>query len=317
MRSKYKLALLLGIAAIVISTVVLWLDSRENTNVIDLDPAPTASAPTVPEKVDSTIPLHENAAPSESTEVTPLEQLENTEDKARLDPESKPQIAIVIDDLGYQKESGRLLSELPYPITLAVIPDTPYADTVIHDALSSNQEVILHIPMETMEPRPWENGLTTEMNQETLQTLLHELFRRYPDAVGVNNHGGSKLTADGTRMAWVMESLADHKLYFLDSRTTHESRAIEAAIDHRVDHATRDIFLDNEKSDEAISAQFEKLKSVALRHGSAIGIGHPYPVTLENLKRWLPKLEAEGFELRFCSDLLNISQKDKTPSTSS
>ena len=220
-------------------------------------------------------------------------------------PEKKgPKIAIVIDDLGYGADTGRLLAQLPFPITLAVIPDTPYAKSVISEAAGSGQEVILHIPMETIEPRPWEKGLTTKMGHQGIKEKLADLFQRYPSAIGINNHGGSRLTADLERMSWVMESLAEHRLFFLDSRTTSKSLAIEAARLNRVQHAVRDIFLDNIQEEAAIEAQFEKLKQVARRRGQAIAIGHPYPSTLNALEKLLPQLQADGYELSFCSDLL-------------
>ncbi len=244
------------------------------------------------------------SSPLSSTYAVEFGYPEPQPDNPLLQIQEKPKIAIVIDDLGYQRESGHLLSNLPFPITFAVIPDTPHANAVIDQAISSGQEVILHVPMETLNEHKWEQGLTTQMNFESIKASLADIFRRYPTAMGINNHGGSKLTADIERMAWVMESLAEHNLYFLDSRTTHESRAIEAATLTRVNHASRDVFLDNVKDADAVDLQFEKLKQIALQHGSAIGIGHPYPVTLDSLKKQLPLLKAQGFDLTFCSELL-------------
>jgi polysaccharide deacetylase 2 family uncharacterized protein YibQ len=224
---------------------------------------------------------------------------------------TKPRIAIVIDDLGYQVDKGIELSELGYPITLAVIPDTPYASNIIEHAATAGQEVILHVPMETRQARQWEKGLTSAMDFEDFDTTLAGMIARHSGISGVNNHGGSKLTADHERMLWVMQTLNENGLYFLDSRTTPESKAISAAKSMRVSHASRDIFLDNIQDTEAIKNQFEKLKRVAKQRGSAIAIGHPYPTTLESLRNELPLLEEEGFELVFCSELLSLFRADE------
>jgi len=221
---------------------------------------------------------------------------------------SKPKIAIIIDDLGYQIESVRTLTQLSQPITFAVIPFTPFAERAIETAQSAHREVILHVPMETMHKEQWESGLNSEMDQEELTGYMQSMLERYPQAVGVNNHGGSKLTADALRMQWVMESLANRDLYFLDSRTTSDSFAEQAAQAANLAYATRDVFLDNVKTAEAIDEQIRRLKRIAQKRGYAIAIGHPYPETIEALKLHLPLLEQEGFELTFCSELVKMPE---------
>lgn len=235
-------------------------------------------------------------------------QAQEQTDIAQLKPEFlAPKIAIVVDDLGYQRASGRTLSQLPYPLTLAVIPDTPHAHEVIEGALLSGQEVILHVPMEPLEEQSWEQGLRTDMDDRDVKNHLEQIFERYPRVRGINNHGGSKLTANLEHMTWVMQTLAERDIFFLDSRTTHKSRAIEAAQLSQVRHATRDVFIDNVQNDSAIDTQFEKLKNLARKHGSAIAIAHPYPITIKQLEKQLPQLEQEGFQLVFCSQLLKSS----------
>ncbi|MGB5353228.1 MAG: divergent polysaccharide deacetylase family protein, partial [Woeseia sp.] len=106
-------------------------------------------------------------------------------------------------------------------------------------------------------------------------------------------------------MRWLMEELHAHEgLFFVDSYTTHQSVAMQAAVDAGVPAARRDVFLDNDRSAEGVAAAFEKLKRVARRRGSAIGIGHPYPETLKFLEQVLPQLSAEGIELVSLSELI-------------
>ena len=64
------------------------------------------------------------------------------------------------------------------------------------------------------------------------------------------------------------------------------------------------MFLDPDPSPEVVEREFERLKELARKRGSALAIGHPYPATLDVLERELPKLADEGFELVRVSELL-------------
>ena len=68
----------------------------------------------------------------------------------------------------------------------------------------------------------------------------------------------------------------------------------------------RDVFLDAEPTLEAVEYQFERLKRIASERGVAVGIGHPYEVTLSFLEEALPELEREGFELVPVSSLTEL-----------
>ncbi len=223
-----------------------------------------------------------------------------------------PRIAIVIDDLGYRYEPGELLATLPYPITMAVLPNAPYAFEIAELATDEGQELILHVPMETVHEGEWEEGLTTAMNATAFTNTINAMLDDFPHVVGINNHGGSMLTADRGRMYWVMKELAQRELYFLDSRTTSASTAIAAAQAFGVDHASRDVFLDHVQSDENIAAEFDRLRQIAREFGQAIGIGHPHPETIAQLRHQLPALIAEGFELTYCSKLLTRAPNKPT-----
>ncbi|MFT7559515.1 MAG: polysaccharide deacetylase 2 family uncharacterized protein YibQ [Flavobacteriales bacterium] len=217
---------------------------------------------------------------------------------------TKPyEIAIVIDDLGYQYQAALELAQIPFPLTLAVIPGTPHAQEASELTRRYQHELILHVPMQPMNRAKWEDGLGVNMQAPEFNQALAAMLDDFPNIVGINNHGGSLLTQDRERMDWVMTALSAKGLYFLDSRTTALSVAIEAAEAQQLHHASRDVFLDNDKSLEAINAQFERLRVIARKHGKAIAIGHPHRNTIKALKAQLPALVAEGFTLRFCSEL--------------
>jgi polysaccharide deacetylase 2 family uncharacterized protein YibQ len=225
--------------------------------------------------------------------------------------EGAPRIAIVIDDLGYEWPRAEAITHLPYPITLAVIPNTPYAHKIAMLGQSKGQEVIMHVPMQPKLKSRWENGLHTQMAALELQSVLRGMLLQAPHIRGINNHGGSLLTEDGLRMAWVMEVLAEQELYMLDSRTTALSRVPEAAQLQGLAYAERDVFLDHSHEEEDISEAFQRLRKIAREHGEAVAIGHPHTTTLEVLKRELPLLHAEGFSLEFCSALTKSPNRNK------
>ncbi len=231
----------------------------------------------------------------------------HTEDLMESFPQAalRAKISIIIDDLGYGYKPALGFADLPHPITLAIIPFTPYGSDIAALAKSHQKEVMLHAPMETMGRKKWEEGLTVDMDEIETFSTINDMLSDIPHVQGVNNHGGSRLTQDRDRMSWIMAFLAERELYFVDSRTIASSIAEEAARDAQIAYSARDVFLDNEKSPEMIREQMNKLRTIALEQGRAIGIGHPYTETLEMLIEELPLLNEYGIKLVKVSELLN------------
>lgn len=219
--------------------------------------------------------------------------------------DKRPQIAIIIDDLGYQRAQSAALLAIGEPLSYAVIPNTPYARTIATDVVGAGQELMLHVPMQTISARKWEQGLTEDMSAETFNEHVSDMLNDYPFAKGINNHGGSLLTQNSEKMQWLMHSLKSKGLFFVDSRTTSASVAREVATQSDVLSASRDVFLDNDKDSQAIAKRFEQVKRLAKRNGHAIAIGHPYPQTITFLAENLPDVASQGFELVFISELLH------------
>ncbi|MFL0800150.1 MAG: divergent polysaccharide deacetylase family protein [Agarilytica sp.] len=242
--------------------------------------------------------------------VTPFFSAQS-EDLMESFPEAalRAKISIIIDDLGYGYKPALGFTDLPYPITLAIIPFTPYGRDIAALAKNLQKEVMLHAPMETMGRGKWEAGLTVDMDEIETFTTINDMLSDIPHVQGVNNHGGSRLTQDRDRMSWIMSFLAERELYFVDSRTIASSIAEEAARNAQIAYSARDVFLDNDKSPELIREQLHKLQTIALEQGRAIGIGHPYAETLEILTEELPLLNQQGIKLVKVSELL-----DKNPS---
>ncbi len=219
----------------------------------------------------------------------------------------RPRIAIIIDDIGYRLKEGRLSIELKHPLTLAFIPASPHAISLAkHANETGNKEILVHLPMSPNRKITWEKGLNTQMGEQEFLTTARQLVEQIPHAIGVNNHGGSLLTRDRQRMNWLMQVLGEKGLFFIDSRTTAESVAIDAASSAGIPFNSRDVFLDNARDANAISNQLDHLLEVAKRHGYAIAIGHPYPETLAVLEARLADIELH-YELVGISDLLQQS----------
>jgi polysaccharide deacetylase 2 family uncharacterized protein YibQ len=219
--------------------------------------------------------------------------------------DSQPRIAIIIDDLGYQLEAGRRAISLPGPLAFAVLPFTPHGQRLAQFANDRGREVLLHLPLESVDHRgPTEpGGITLDMSRTAFNETFSAAIDALPFAVGVSSHRGSLLTRHPGHMSWLMQEIgAREGLFFIDSYTTHESVALMVAAEAGVVAARRDVFLDHDRSEEAVMREFRRLKSLARENGHAVAIGHPFPETLDVLERELPKLEAEGF------DVVTISQ---------
>lgn len=212
-------------------------------------------------------------------------------------------IAVVIDDLGNNQQHQRF-ANLPGPLTLAVLPHTPYAESIATTA-HSQHEIIVHMPMQPLGVVDAGSGmLSSGHNQPELLATLDAALATVPFARGINNHMGSALTADNTAMYWLMAGLAERGLYFLDSRT-HADTVAEAAADQLgLPVARRHVFLDNEATTEGLALAWAELLKQAHQQGFAIAIGHPHDATYELLKRELPRLSEQQIELVKVSALL-------------
>lgn len=247
-----------------------------------------------------------------------LEQLEQAAKAPDLTPEplpaptpapssGNPVIAIVIDDVGHNLHQGRRLLALPVPVSLAILPHTHAARQLADEAAALGRSVMLHQPMENgvgLSIGP--GGLYTGMPSEKLVQVLTANLDSFEHIAGINNHMGSRLTADRQAMDQLMQVLRERGLFFIDSRTTHHTQAAFAAEAAGVPHLSRDVFLDNERNPAAIGRAFDRALKVAKEQGSALIIGHPYPQTIEFLEQRLAEdlLQKEGVRVVSVEELL-------------
>ncbi|MCG8616677.1 MAG: divergent polysaccharide deacetylase family protein [Desulfobacterales bacterium] len=207
-----------------------------------------------------------------------------------------PQIAIIIDDIGYDKKLAMALYSVHPDITFSVLPFSPHGRSIATKLSAKGAELMLHLPMEPVQyPRvnPGPGALLSSMAPDVLLGQLRKNLDAVPGVTGVNNHMGSKLTADEDKMHQIFTVLKQKNLYFVDSRTSPQSKGETAARMFLLKFSHRDVFLDNFQNVEYISGQLKKLVKEARKHGTAIGIGHPYQATLDTLRLELPKLNGK------------------------
>lgn len=218
-----------------------------------------------------------------------------------------PRIAIIIDDLGYELLAGERTIALPGPVACAILPGTPRAYYLANVANAQGKEVLLHLPMQAVGPETSVEAtrMTLDMSRSSFAATFAAAFDSVPHAIGINNHRGSLLTRHPGHMQWLMEELLEHDgLFFVDSFTTAESVALQIASELGVQATRRDVFLDPDKTSLTLRREFERLKTVARKRGSAVAIGHPYESTLALLERELPRLAEQGFDLVPVSELV-------------
>ena len=237
--------------------------------------------------------------------VTPLVAMQRAP-SPRRGSAAAPRLAIILDDLGYDRAAADSLLALPFPLTVSVLPHLPLSAEVAEEAFRRGDQVLLHLPMQSEgdAAKTEEVELRVGMNAAQVDAALAGMLETVPHVAGVNNHQGSRATADPSLMAELMPALRERNLFFIDSRTTASTVAFDAAERAGVPTASRKVFLDDTQTREAILAQLDLAARDAIRDGSAIAIGHPHPATIAVLAEEVPRLEARGIRLVFANDLL-------------
>ncbi len=262
-------------------------------------PVPVASIP--PVAVATETPVVEAAATA-----TP-------EATASVEPSTSPvavgtgpKLALIIDDCGQWLDTERAFIALPIPLTLSVLPDVRYNTLIAREANSAGKGVMLHMPMETVSgvyPGPGE--VTTEMTDAQIVAMVQHDLSQVPLAQGVNNHEGSKGSADTRVMTEVASTIAkaNPNLFFIDSMTAANSVAASVAAANGLATAKRDVFLDNKNEIDYVEGQLREAEALAKKNGSAIAIGHPRSATIAAVTALYPEFERDGITFVLVSSL--------------
>ena len=196
-------------------------------------------------------------------------------------PDTPPaDVAVIIDDIGYDYPNSLAAVELDKPLAYAVLPFSPHAETLARFANRLGKGVLVHLPMEADSHNHalGPGALRLDMSQQQIETAVSDSLAAVPFAIGINNHMGSRLTRESRPMLWLMQAIRDRgTLFFIDSRTTASSVALASARTAAVDALPRDVFIDNVKTRDGIEHQLARLASTAREKGHALGIAHPHP----------------------------------------
>lgn len=216
----------------------------------------------------------------------------------------KGKLAVVIDDAGRDLESQHVYESLGIPLTLAVMPNQVHTRDAALSWHAHGLPVILHQPMESVSGIGMESKvILTSMGDEEIRSLLKSSLSQVPEAVGINNHQGSKATTDRHTMDVVMNELHHRHLFFFDSRTNSTTAADAAATSYGVPYVRNDLFVDNEADVAAISAMIREAAKRAQKYGTYVIIGHCRPKTAEAFRQMVPQLEKEGIQFVYVSSL--------------
>ena len=207
--------------------------------------------------------------------------------------------AIVIDDLGQDLKPTSELLEIPYPLTFSILPNLPASRETAVAANRAGREVMLHLPMEPLAAQvsPGEGAIRVGMRGPEVDRLIESDLASVPYVAGVNNHMGSRATSDPPLMAAVMKELASRRLYFIDSRTTASTVALDAARRAGIPAFYRSVFLDDTENLEYTLGQLQRFRAAVEQRGGALAIGHPHSTTIAALKEFLPQLERDDIEV--------------------
>jgi hypothetical protein len=254
-------------------------------------------------------PLSVTRPPSEKE--TPARKA--AEPAAPTKRQQDPSIAVIIDDIGFDLRIVEELAGIPAPIAFAVLPYAPHAAEAARLLHAAGKEILLHLPME---PRsypgesPGPGALMVDMDEGQIRKQIRESLAAVPYVSGVNNHMGSRFMEDEAHLMVVMEELKKRGLYFVDSRTTPDTRGRETANRAGVRFAARGRFIDH------LPGYAEALKNLTgpiRREGNGkpvLMIGHPHPETVRALRDALPRWQAEGVRLVGLPTFLKTSDEE-------
>lgn len=219
----------------------------------------------------------------------------------------RPKIAIVIDDMGVNVRGSANILSLPAPLTLAFLPYGSATKRQAAQGLANGHELIVHMPMEPeglAQNNPGPNALLVANGEAKNLKNVAANLAGFDGYVGVNNHMGSRFTANAKAMQPVLAELKKRGLFFLDSRTIGASVGGRMAQQMGLPFAVRDVFLDNVDNKQAVLAQLRQVEAIAAKRGYAVAIGHPHDGTYAALKAWLPTVADKNMQLVKLSELV-------------
>lgn len=288
--SLYLLKVLIGLAVLVVLVAAAGLLAHRfiqpRPQTARQLPPPSTAVPQVPQLPrDDTVPGR-----------GPHEPHPRIRPQPPIEQPAIPRVAIIIDDIGYDRPMAQKLLDLDPALTFSVLPFAPHSQALAREIVRRGNELMLHLPMEpieypTVDPGP--GALLSAMTPDELLAQLRKDLAALPGIKGVNNHMGSRLTAESGRMYQIFTVLKQEGVFFVDSRSTPHTTGRPSARMFHLPFAERDVFLDHERDADFIRGQIEKMIQIAKEQGQSVAIGHPSPTTYQVLRDLLPEIKRQ------------------------
>ena len=208
-------------------------------------------------------------------------------------------LVLIFDDGGQNLSQLESFLALPFPVTVAVLPKLAHSKQAAERVRKSGKELMLHQPMQAinLSVNPGPGAITPDMTLYEIETLLRENIAEIGPVRGVNNHEGSLICEDEVKIGTVLQVCSNMGLYFVDSRTTSQTRVPQAAMSLGLSYYERNVFIDNTKNRADIISEIMKGVSIANKNGTAIMIGHVWSADVlpEILSELYPLLSGKGY----------------------
>ncbi len=194
---------------------------------------------------------------------------------------SRAKLAIIIDDVGTDEQAQKIAA-LPVRVTPSIFPPE-YQRKDTRSLARGFEHYAIHLPMEASSAKNNSATLRASDNYEKLNGVIAKLRADFPNAKFINNHTGSKFTADERAMQNLLRAMNEHGFLFIDSRTSPATKVKAAMKGLGMRYVHRDVFLDNQNSVAAVRKKLREAVTLAKKQGYAIAIGHPKSSTLRAL----------------------------------
>jgi polysaccharide deacetylase 2 family uncharacterized protein YibQ len=217
------------------------------------------------------------------------------------------EVAIIIDDVGWNLSIIKEIEKINKPLTLSILPKAPYSKKILDELKDKNYELMLHIPLEPSPPSQClDKGLIkVDMNEEEIKEVFEDDIKEFlPYVKGINNHMGSLYTINEEKMRILLENIKEKNLFFVDSLTNSKSCGYKIAKELGIKTGKRDVFLDISNDPENINKKIDELLEIAKEKGSAIAIGHAKKETINILKERISDFDENGIKIVPVSKLL-------------
>lgn len=293
----YKKRFIQGVLAYVLVVVLTstWLWSKAdstrtdwnsripqaNAPVLSTDPQVTVALPvTVPEK-----------RPTETVTATPVNG-------------TQPAIALILTNAGIShRMTNQALKDLPPEIGIAFSPYTDIAslEGFTQKAAAQKRDSLLLLPMEPVtypKDDPGPKALLSRASLKDNARNIEWLLGRTSNIKGSMNYMGSRFLTDSNNLRPVFNALNKKNLFFIENAGGQSQRLAETtARISKTPYLATDMILDAAVAEYAIQQKLVALEKIAAERGYALGVLHPYPVSLATVTRWSDTLARRGFRL--------------------